>query len=255
MQTTQPPKTITRFELDQIPNIHLLDQAKSLDEAKQWFLDHEHLEIHHHHHWLLKQLVAKFQQWQLVVENGMVQAKATLHKNLQDPKQRRYYWLQQVPRSLLLKKQCEYPQYAQLTPLILLAHKQEYNYTKWQGLECLEPWLRTALQDSAAWREVYLELRSHHEQLQQWYHRSLNGKPAKSQAKVYRCPEIPLNSNTKVLLLQHWLASVTIRHQDQILDPLDWSNIPEPIVVCEPLASTNRTKPKLTQPKPWLPWD
>jgi hypothetical protein len=119
-------------------------------------------------------------------------------------------------------------------------------------LECLEPWLRTALDITAEEREAYQEFGSDHEQLQQWYHRSLQGKPAKSQAKVYRCAEIPLNQNTKVLLLQHWLANSAVRHPDQILDPLVWDHQPKAIQQVEPLThKKSPTKPKHTD---WLPW-
>lgn len=234
-------------ELDKIHGIEQLDRCESLEQAKQWFLSRKPLK--HHHKWALPQLVAKLRQWQLVTRDNRVLAKETLRKNLEDPKQRRYYWLWQVPRSCWIGKQIEHTQYAQLTPLLLLAHKQEYSYQSWQGLECLEPWLHEACNLDQQQR-VQLEELLHGPQLLELYHRSLGGKPAKSQAKTYKLQEIPLPKNTLVLLFQHWLACPSIRHQDQILDPLNWDNMPKPIVQPEPCAGTTQHHTKA-----WLPWD
>lgn len=243
---------IEYHELDKIPDIEQLDQCETLEQAKQWFEDHKSLKLTQHHHWTMPQLVAKLRLWQLVTKDNRVLAKETLHKNLQDPKQRRYYWQWQVPRGCWIQNQNQNPQYAQLTPLLLLAHKQEYSYQSWQGLECLEPWLRIACALDHEEQARYHKFQSNYEQLQTWYHQSLAGKPARSQTRVFRCGELGLPMNTQILLLQHWLACSSVRHPDQILDPLRWDHQPKAIQQVEPLK--HKIMPSKSKPTDWRPW-
>ena len=244
------PQYIEHHEIDKIPNINQLDQCTTLDMALNWFTTHKHLRLaQNHHSWIMPQLVSKFQQWQVEYDHsGQPSGLLTAQLNLEDPKQRRYWWMMRVPRGNLVANQNQNPHYAQITPLVLLAHKPTIAYSRWVDTNLvLEPWLVLATTLNQAQRVLLQNLDPQHKQLQHAH--SLQGKPARGQTKVFRVQGTPWQEFTPqclVLLLQHWLACPSVRHQNQILDPHNWDLVPEPIVCTEVTV----TKP--TQPLPWL---
>jgi len=228
--------------------------------------------LSHLHEWLLPQLVAHFGTWKLLKDpSGLWDILNTLKHNIgDDPKLQGLWKLSRVTRSLLLPSQTKHPQYAQLTPLILMGFKlyKDVSYQSWQGLEhleyILEPKLWEALQLSPQQREIcdclgserLLEIRA--QGLMNKSGKSAGElKPAESTWALTGIQGTELGSFPKLtqsMLTQIWIAHPSKRTKYMILDPLHWDLMPEPLVSAEIFTSPEQT----TQPKkdilamPWL---
>lgn len=212
--------------------------------------------------WLLPQLVAHFGRWRLYSSG-----RETVVKNTANNLDKVFYRLTRVRRSLLIKNQTQLPEYAQLTPLILLAFKRYHSYSYEQfrefvGLEwLLEPLLFTSLMVSdlpqlsaerlLAIREQGLIYKTGPKAGQQ-------RNPANTW-QLYSINDTELGTQTKLLqsmVCQIWLAHPKHRQNSMILDPHDWDNMPEPLIDNQLLTNTTTTikKPSKAYSEE-LPWD
>ena len=94
------------------------------------------MQLSHLQSWLLPQLVAWYGSWTLVYDSqSNYDCLATVKHNCSDPKSRAFYMLSRVKRSLLVAQQTKTPDYASLTPLILMGLKrmQGINYETFRG--------------------------------------------------------------------------------------------------------------------------
>jgi hypothetical protein len=60
------------------------------------------------------------------------------------------------------------------------------------------------------------------------------------------------------MLTQIWLAHPTIRNEYMVLDPVNWDNVPQPLVsndIFKPAAPVAPVKPATKQDNSYLPWE
>lgn len=212
--------------------------------------------------WLLPQLVAWFGTWK-ILENG----RDTVIHNCDTPLKRVLYLLSRVNRSRLIKAQSQHPQYASFTPLVALGLKrmQGISYEFWRGYKgrewILEPRLLEAI--AAACPDLgsarLLEIRD--QGLSTKSGKNLGTKkPVVSTWALYGIQDTELGhlpKLTQTMLTQCWITHPTKRTGDMILDPLDWDNMPQPLVPVEIFVQEKpaEAKPVATKPRQALPWD
>lgn len=233
----------------------------------------EQMQLSHLHQWLLPQLVAWYGSWTLVYdEHSNYDCLATIKKNCVDPKSRAFYMLSRVKRSLLVAQQTKTPDYATLTPLILMGLKrmQGIEYETWKnstGLQYfLEPRLFDALVlDSSDLEEVNSLGSDRLLEIQKQGLTTKTGKTAGSQkpakstwsltgiqdTEIGHLPKI-----TQTILTQCWLAHPELRTPYMILDLNDWDTMPKPLVTNDIFKAVPEQKPtKAREMANILPWD
>jgi len=192
--------------------------------------------------WLLPQLVAQFGSWTLVKTDGVIDVLATLKCNCEHNSANTAYWkLTRIPRTCLMPKQIAQAEYAVLTPLILAGFKrmQGVNYEQWRGLPKLEYMVEPRLLEAVTvdcpdlGSERLLEIRT----------QGLTTRSGKSAGQL-KAAETTWSLNgisdtelghlpklTQSIMTQIWLAHPSHRSNLMILDPQNWDNLPEPLIV------------------------
>lgn len=234
------------------------------------------MSLSHIHGWLLPQLVAYFGTWTLAyTDSGSIDCLATVKQNCPDPKSRAFYMLTRIKRSLLVATQTKLPDYATLTPLILMGQKRMrgVNYESWKdavGLQyILEPRLFEAVVLDSEDLEVCNSLGS--DRLLEIQTQGLTTKtgktagtkkPAKStwsltgiqDTEIGHLPKI-----TQTILTQCWLAHPELRTPYMILDLQDWDAMPKPLVTNDIFKSEivpqQTNKQILKEAAEVLPWN
>jgi hypothetical protein len=254
--------------------IHSIDftgtEGLTLEGWETWC---ESINLSHLHTWLLPQLVAWYGSWTLILdEHSNYDCLATVKHNCSDPKSRAFYMLSRVKRSLLVAQQTKTPDYATLTPLILMGLKrmQGINYETFRtssGLQyLLEPRLLEALALSSADLEEVNSLGSSRLlEIQKQGLTTKSGKtagsmkPAKStwsltgiqDTEIGHLPKI-----TQTILTQCWLAHPELRTPYMILDLNDWDTMPKPLVTNDIFKAVQTQQPTKTKElADVLPWD
>lgn len=192
------------------------------------------LELQNYSSWLLPQLVSQLATWKIA---GC--GKTTVTLNCVNAWQQGLWKLTRVKRGLLIKNQIREPQYAKLTPLILLAFKRSYSrsYESWRnfpGLEwLLEPDLFAAVQAAPEFdRDTLLQCRQQGLAIKTGP-KAGTSRPAHSTWQLYGIQDTVLGSLPKLqqtILTQCWLAHPQIRCETMILDPNNWDFQPEPLI-------------------------
>ena len=230
----------------------------------------EQMQLSHLHQWLLPQLVAWYGSWILVLdENSNYDCLATVKLNCSDPKSRAFYMLSRVKRSLLVAQQTKTPDYASLTPLILMGLKrmQGINYETFRsstGLQyLLEPRLFSAVVLGSEDLEVCNSLGPNRLlEIQKQGLTTKSGKtagsmkPARStwsltgiqDTEIAHLPKL-----TQTILTQCWLAHPELRTPYMILDLQNWDKMPQPLVTND-IFKAVQTQPKQELAE-ILPWD
>jgi hypothetical protein len=194
--------------------------------------------------WLLPQLLANFGRWKVAITNGSIDILATIKLNCSDPKQQQFWKLTQIKRSKLIGKQIAMPKYATFTPLILAGLKQSqgFRYEQFRGLSnlswILEPDLFQTL--NAEGLEAGFSLGSSRLlEIRQQGLTQRSGtkagqqKSAESTWSLAGIQDTELGHLPKLaqtMLTQIWLAHPKHRDQLMILDPLNWDNMPAPLI-------------------------
>lgn len=233
----------------------------------------ESVSLSHLHTWLLPQLVAWYGSWTLVYDNGEIDCLATVKKNCHDPKSRAFYMLSRVKRSLLVATQTKFPDYATLTPLILMGQKrmQGVDYESWRTASGLQYILEPRLFEAALLDKVDLEICGSlgSDRLLEIQTQGLttksgktagSKKPARStwslsgiqDTEIGHLPKI-----TQTILTQCWLAHPELRTPYMILDPNNWDSMPHPLVsndIFKPVVPETK-KQNLKEAAEVLPWD
>ena len=222
-----------------------------------------------HNSWMLPQLLALFGTLKVTRnDEGKVLCKPILDQF--DTPHMRGIWIvvNKLNRSDLVKSQIATPTYGALTPLILAGLKkyQGINYSEYnsEGLQWLIPAKLyeaiTTDYDNSLPSERLLELR-----LQGLTYATgpKAGTLAKATSKwtptgLTHTEIGPYPNLTKTMLTQLWLADPSLRDQYMILDPVDWDNMPKPLIsidvmVEEPeITKSKPVKQKKAQELPWL---
>ena len=159
-------------------------------------------------------------------------------------------------RSLLVKNQTRQPEYGQLTPLILLGLKRSQGYSYEQLREfsdlkwLLEPPLLEALsvQVTVPQQDRLLAIRD-----QGLIYRSGKNSGTRRNPEttwqLYGIQDTELGNYPKLLqtmLCQCWLAHPKNRRETMILDPLDWDNMPAPLIDVDVVRVAESAKPTKT---------
>ena len=207
--------------------------------------------------WLLPQLVAYFGSWKLLADG-----KATLKHNCKTKHDQVLYRLTRLRRSQLIKNQTQNPEYAQLTPLILLGFKrhQGFSYEQFREFEGLNLLLEPALHEALVLDELPQLSVDRLLQIRQQGLVYMTGKqvgqtrPPESTWKLYGIQGTEIGSIpalAQTILAQIWLAHPKHRRPTMILDLNDWDNQPQPLVDGEVFA---QPKPQLKTgwTAPWL---
>jgi hypothetical protein len=204
--------------------------------------------------WLLPQLVAHFGRWTLASS-----IRETVEINTNSKQLRVLYHLAMISRSALLQKQIAQPEYAQLTPLILLGFRQNHGvlYEHWRTQKdlqwILEPKLYEALVNVSTpllSKNRLLELQQQALTIKTSQNSSRVGtlRTASSWYKLSGLKGTELESLPLLhqhLLLQTWLAHPQHRRPGMILDPNNWDLIPPALIDWNPLFREE------SQPPPW----
>lgn len=206
--------------------------------------------LHNFSTWLLPQLVAHFGRWRLYSTG-----QETVVKNCETALDKVLWRLSRVRRSLLVKNQTKQPEYGQLTPLILLGLKRSQGYSYEQLKEfsdikwLLEPPLLEALsvQVTVPQKNRLLEIRDQGLIYRTGKNSGTRRNP-ETTWQLYGIGDTELGGYPKLLqtmLCQCWLAHPKNRRETMILDPLDWDNMPPPLIdvdVVKPVTADAKTK-------------
>ena len=263
---------ITKQDIDVL---ELSEIVKLTDKQAEVWL--EQAGISRFESWLLPQLVSRFGMWELkYTTSKQIDVLATLKHNCSDPKQQQLWKLTRVARSTLYLKQIRYPEYATLTPLILLGFKkyQGVPYSHWQGLPNIEHILEPKLYEATALSNFtnltsltsltslgsdrLVEIRQQGLTIQ-----SGSKSGSLKSAETTWCLNNILDTElgglpklTQTILTQIWLAHPRHRSPSMILDITNWDNIPAPLFpvdIFSPSKANNPEKEVKTQPTT-LPW-
>lgn len=237
-------------------NIYELDLAPlaNLDQ-QEFLLAVNELKLVNYSSWLLPQLVAHFGRWQ--VHNT---CRETVVKNCQTLLDQTLYRLTRIRRSYLIKNQTQQPEYAQLTPLVMLGLRQHHNipYSHWQTCGdynwILEPELYQALSNPIAKLNVeqLLQIRQQGLQIKSGP-KTGTTKPAESTWRLLGITDTLLGNQTPLfssIVCQIWLAHPKHRRSTMILDPYNWDQMPKPLVDWQPVKP-QETNHKYHEQLPW----
>ncbi len=244
---------IRKQDIYQLEIEHWLELPEDLLEREI-----EAANLHNFSTWLLPQLVAHFGRWRLYSSG-----KETVVKNCVSALDKVLYRISRVRRSLLIKNQIKQPEYGQYTPLILLGFKrsQGYSYEQFREYEdlkwLLEPHLLEILTPDIQWPQKNRLLAIRDQGL--IYRTGKNAgtrRNPESTWQLYSIQDTELGGYPKLLqtmLCQCWLAHPKYRRETMILDPLDWDNMPEPLIevdVVKPQLNLKTSK-VATMDVPW----
>lgn len=243
-------------------------------DLQGWETWAESTSLSHLHTWLLPQLVAYFGTWTLVyTSSGEIDCLATVKQNCVDPQSRAFYMLSRIKRSLLCATQTKFPDYATLTPLILMGQKRMkgVDYELWKTAKDLQWILEPRLLEAAILQpEDLLMIGSlGSERLIEIQTQGLttksgktagSQKPAKSTWSLSGIQDTEIGhlpKLTQTILTQCWLAHPELRTPYMILNFSSWDSMPSPLI------STNLFKevPTLTKQESnkdtanLMPWD
>ena len=195
--------------------------------------------LDNHSTWLLPQLVAHFGRWRLY-KTG----EETVRENCSTQLDKVLWRLTRFRRSYLIKTQTKQPDYGQLTPLVLLGFKrnQGYSYEQFRELSglkwLLEPPLYQALVETQITppdKNRLLAIRDQGLIIKTGKNAGTRRNP-EGTWRLYGIQDTELGGIGELLqtmLTQCWLAHPKYRRETMILDPLDWDNMPEPLIDVE----------------------
>lgn len=234
-------------------------------ELEEWITSHG---IHLFSLWMMPQIQAYFGSLKVSKNaKGLYDPKALMVDNFKGNDWAVGLWrvCTKAKRSLIVKSQTEMPEYSALVPLILSGLKKYKNigYEEWDrdGIEhTLSKDLAEAMLYEAPTLSVdrLMEIRSH-------------GLMNKSGPKVgtlkkststwkltgIKHTELGEAPNLAVVMLtQIWVAHVSIRNKYMVLDPVNWDNMPSPLIEGSVLLDTPAmpsTKASTKVDK--LPWE
>lgn len=231
------------LQLEQLANL-TIEQAASWAEQNQ---------LYNYSSWLLPQLVAHFGTWHKH-ECG----KTTVVNNCKNDFQRGCWLLSRITRGLLVKNQTKQPEYAKLTPLVLLGFRRSKNisYESWRdflGLEWLvEPDLYPSIQSCVIpSRDRLLAIRQQG-LVYKTGPQAGETRSATSTWQLYGIQDTEIADLPKLqqtMLCQCWLAHPQHRRETMIVDPNNWDYQPEPLI-SEIYLSTKATK-QVVSDVPW----
>lgn len=220
-----------------------------------------------HQQWILPQIVANFGKWTLVYDDGKPNIQQTLANNVgQDPKQQVLWRITRIPRSLLVRSQTNYPQYATLTPLILAGFKQYQGiqYECFRGCANLEWLVEPKLLEAMSvvcpslGSDRLLEIRNHG-LMNKTGLKAGTLKPAETTWSLTGVKDTEIGhlpKLTQTMLTQIWLAHPAKRTQLMVLDPTNWDRMPDPLISMELFQSTHAEADKFAKQdnSKTLPW-
>jgi hypothetical protein len=245
--------------------------GKSVEDFETWASS---MELSHLSSWLLPQLVAWYGSWTLISSNGQIDCLATIKHNCAGPQTRAFYTLSRIKRSTLVASQTKSPDYATLTPLILMGQKRMagVNYESWRTAKdlswILEPRLAEAVminhevleQVNSLGSDRLVEIRNQG-LLARTGVKAGQMKPAKSTWSLTGIQDTELGSLpklTQTILTQCWLAHPESRTPYMILDLNDWDAMPQPLVTNDIFKVVQKQEPTKKQTKELaniMPWD
>lgn len=256
--------------------IHSVDfsgtEGLTLEGWETWA---ESVSLSHLYTWLLPQLVAHYGTWTLAyTAEGQIDCLATVKENCRDAKSRAFYMLSRIKRSLLIATQTKSPDYATLTPLIMMGQKRMagVDYETWRSATNLqwivEPRLLEAIMLDAEDLSVCNSLGS--DRLLEIQTQGLttktgktagSKKPAKSTWSLSGIQDTEIGhlpKLTQTILTQCWLAHPELRTPYMILDLQNWDQMPKPLVSNDIFKAvpTNVTINKtVKETASLMPWD
>lgn len=245
--------------------------GKSVESFEAWA---ESMELSHLAPWLLPQLVAWFGTWKLIFSDDKIDCLKTIKHNCPDPQSRAFYTLSRIKRSVLVQNQTKSPDYATLTPLILMGLKRMagVNYESWRTARDLSWMLEPRLYEAAMINHGVLEQVNSlgSDRLVEIRNQGLLArtgvkagqmKPAKSTWSLTGIQDTELGSLpklTQTILTQCWLAHPESRTPYMILDLNDWDAMPQPLLTNDIFKVVQKQEPTKKQTKELaniMPWD
>lgn len=246
---------------------------KSVENFDAWATS---VELSHLATWLLPQLVAWYGSWTLVkTAEGQIDCLATIKQNCPDPQSRAFYTLSRIKRSTLVASQTKSPDYATLTPLILMGLKRMggVSYESWRTAKdlswILEPRLYEATMLDPQTIALCCNLGS--ERLIAIRDQGLLArtglkagqmKPAKSTWSLTGIQDTELGSLpklTQTILTQCWLAHPESRTPYMLLDLQNWDSMPQPLMTNDIFKAVPNPpqlkKQNLKEKAEVMPWD
>lgn len=258
--------TLKKQDINELPLSEL--GGYTLEQLTSWCETHK---LDRFSTWMLPQLVAQIGSWTLSRDQqGLPDAATTFRRACEVPRNRGLWQLTRVARSLLLKNQVREPDYAAYTPLVLLAFRriQGVPYSAWQTSPHLRWVLEPLLYECCSLGSEQIEVLQHisptrlleirEQGLTPRTGKSLLPKPAQSTWRLFHIDDTELAGfpiRTQTMVTQCWLAHPKNRRDTMILDPVNWDNIPPPLITTElftPTPVAASTKPaSVEEPAPW----
>jgi hypothetical protein len=231
----------------------------------------ERQKIPQYNSWMMPQMLAKFGEFRPVWKGQYIDAAQTLMQNLgSDPKLRGMYLAAtKLSRGKLIQKQSspQGSQYGALVPLVMAGFKKYQNiaYGRWSR-EDIKYVVDKNLAQAMMVTEVpelsvsrLLEIRE----------LGLTAKSGRTEGQVKNplstwaltgIQDTELGHLPKLavtMLTQIWLAHPSIRNEYMVLDPLNWDNIPAPIVAQDifKAPAPAESKPTSKDTGSYLPWE
>jgi len=225
------------------------------------------MNLSHLSSWLLPQLVAWYGSWTLVLDDkSNYDCLATVKANCVDPKHKAFYMLSRVKRSLLVAQQTKTPDYASLTPLILMGLKrmQGINYETFRSSTGLQYLLEPRLLDAVVLNSGDLEVvdglgSSRLLEIQKQGLTTKSGKtagsikPARSTWSLTGIQDTEIGhlpKLTQTITTQCWLAHPELRTPYMILDLQNWDTMPQPLATND-IFKAVQPKQELATTLPW----
>lgn len=231
----------------------------------------ERQKITQYNSWMMPQMLAHFGKFKLVWHNGKINAAQTLMQNLgDDPKLRGMYLAAtKLPRGKLIQKQNspQGSQYGALVPLVMAGLKKYQNiaYSNWLRDDIkyvvdknlaqammLEEIPDISVARLLEIRELGLISKSGRTEGEAKNPLSTWALTGIQDTELGHLPKLAVT-----MLTQIWLAHPTIRNEYMVLDPVNWDNIPAPLVsndIFKPPVVAE-AKPVVAKTSNYLPWE
>lgn len=235
---------LSKFHLDAVPFEDFVTEDESSNEnlAKA-------LALQNHTSWFMPQLLSVFGAYKAIRnDTGKYSPRLTMRENIGSDlrKQGMYYVACRLPRSALLKGQVSSVNspYSSLVPLILAGFKKYQNiqYSEWDSTELKYIVDKNLLKAMHFYNEENPMPKFTAERLLELRDFGLTFKtgpkagevkPVLSSWTLTGMQGTEFNDYPSLLmtmLTQIWVAHPSVRNQYMVLDPINWDNIPDPLI-------------------------
>lgn len=210
--------------------------------------------------WFYPQAVARVAKWTLSRSGDKFDGKALVVNNVKTDWDKGLYWILMSDKRALVK-QYQNTQYCSLTPLIMSAFKtmQGIRYSDWTNVHyIINPQLLDAcnsiipeytLEELIQFRSLGLVTQTGNSAgvtknaITTYGIYGLTKELEDGRPGLGSLPQL-----TRMMLLQTWCAHPSVRSKYSILDPNNWDNMPDPLIVEDVVTPPSKSKLNIVMP-------